>query len=253
MNGSMTLMSSFAKAAQALAREAQSRNLKLNSRSRRSSYDTGSARQWQKTFRRSHYEASRPRMLVRSRDMSFGVSTMSSKRSGVCGGPSETKSAPGNWTRSRDINGSSPTLVLSTSTTSTGSEAAGSDEGDPVRPERRLVDGRERGGAGLEVHADLVEAHRLGGNRHPDGARRRLGLDQGQHAAGGGDQAAGDQRAQALPLSPGPGRSRSGPSADRASSPSRRRRPARRSRRRGCCRRGRSGAWRSAASRPSMT
>ena len=41
------------------------------------------------------YEASRPRMLVRSRDMSFGVSTMSSKKCGLCGRPSETKSAPG--------------------------------------------------------------------------------------------------------------------------------------------------------------
>ena len=58
-------------------------------------------------------------MLVRSRDMSFGVSTISSKKSGLSGGPSETKSAPGKRARNRDISGTSPTLVLSTSTTST--------------------------------------------------------------------------------------------------------------------------------------
>ena len=56
----------------------------------------------------------------------------------------------------------------------------------------------QRRGAGLEVDADLLEAHRLGRDRHADRppAVRRLG--QGQHAAGGRDQPAGDQRAQRL-------------------------------------------------------
>ena len=64
-------------------------------------------------------------MLVRRRDMSLGVSTISSKKSGLCGRPSETKSALGKRARRRDISGSSPTLVLSTSTMSTGSALSG--------------------------------------------------------------------------------------------------------------------------------
>ena len=180
-------------------------------------------------------------MLVRSRACRWASSTMSSKISGVCGWPSETKSAPGKRLRRRDISGSSPTLVLSTSTTSTGPASSGGDEGHPVRPQRRLVDGRERGGAGLELHADLLEADRRGGHR-------RRGSSAGRPAAStrvstppqADDQAAGDQRPQRL------GRHLVGRDlaqahqqvelpVDRA-----RRRRRSRSRRRGCRRRGRS-------------
>ena len=59
--------------------------------------------------RRDPYDASRPRMLVLSRDMSLGVSTISSKKCGLCGRPSDDEERARKASRAARHQGRSPT------------------------------------------------------------------------------------------------------------------------------------------------
>ena len=186
-----------------------------------------------------YYEASRPMMLSRRRDMSLGDSTTSSKRSGrlrQAERDEERAGEPGAQARHQRR---PPTLVLSTSTTSTGASSAGRRPPGPsaARPGRssRAPPSGSRDGRG-----PARSLTRLGGDRSPGSIRRpvRAASTRVSDAAAAGSARA-RSAASAPRRSPGPADLARGPSAGRASvamPPA----PRRRSRRRDSRRRGRS-------------